>query len=94
MVELRIPKIYFVHISLWNFPTLLKGALDDTTTISWTSDSKIVAVGGKDNTTRLYPVREKYSNFHSYTLGGHSDPVMGTFFQENSLGEFSLTNAI
>ena len=66
---------------------VLKGALDDTNTISWSSDSKIIAVGAKDNTTRLYPVREKYSNFHSYTLGGHSDPVIGTFFQENSLGK-------
>ena len=51
---------------------VLKGALDDTTTISWTSDSKIVAVGGKDNTTRLYPVREKCSNFHLYYLGTES----------------------
>ena len=66
---------------------VLKGALDDTSTISWSSDSKIIAVGAKDNTTRLYPVREKYSNFHSYALGGHSDPIIGTFFQYNSLGK-------
>ena len=69
---------------------VLKGALDDTTTITWSSDSQIVAVGSKDNATRLYPARSKYSNFVSYCLGGHSDPVIAAFFQQNSLGCFTL----
>lgn len=69
---------------------VLKGALDDTTTLSWSSDSKVIAVGAKDNTTRLYPVREKYSNFVSYCLGGHADPVVATFFEEDSLSCFTL----
>ena len=92
MKQSETPGGQFLHYTKLFFllPINLIGALDDTTTISWTSDSKIVAVGGKDNTTRFYPVREKYTNFHSYTLGGHSDPVVGTFFKENSLGELFL----
>ena len=69
---------------------VLKGALDDTSSITWTSDSEIIAVGSKDNTTRLYPARQKYSNFYSYCLGGHSDPVVATFFRDDSLECFTL----
>ena len=64
---------------------VLKGALDDISSLNWSSCSKILAVGSKDNTTRLYPLREKYSNFQSYCLGGHSDPIIATFFEKDSL---------
>ena len=64
---------------------VLKGALDDISSLNWSSCSRILAVGSKDNTTRLYPLREKYSNFKSYCLGGHSDPIVATFFEKDSL---------
>ncbi len=60
---------------------VLKGAFDDVVTVSWSPCSRIVAVGSKDNTTRLYPVRYRFANFKSYSLGGHTDPVIRTFFQ-------------
>ena len=69
---------------------VLKGALDDTISLTWSTDSKVIAVGAKDNTTRLYPVRQKFSNFRSYCLGGHTDPIITTFFEKNSLDCYTL----
>jgi periodic tryptophan protein 2 len=70
---------------------VLKGAFDDTITLTWSSCSRVVAVGSKDNTTRLYAVREKFSNFSSYCLGGHSDPIVSSFFEEDSLNCYTLS---
>lgn len=34
------------------------GAYDETTCIDWSSDSKILAVGSKDQATKLYPLEK------------------------------------
>ena len=86
----RTPGVQSKDFNPFGLDKVLKGALDETNTIAWSHDSKILAVGSKDNTTRLYPVREKYSNFSSYSLGGHSDPVISTFFQLDSLDCFTI----
>lgn len=86
----RTPSVQNKDFNPFGLDRVLKGSLDDTTTIAWSSDSKVVAVGSKDNTTRLYPVRKKFSNFNAYCLGGHSDPIVATFFEEDSLGCFTL----
>jgi len=44
----------------------------------------IFAVGSKDATIRLYTVGN-YSNFRPYSLTGHSDAIVGIFFEHNSL---------
>ncbi|XP_034948808.1 periodic tryptophan protein 2 homolog [Chelonus insularis] len=54
-------------------------ATDETTTLCWSFDSKFLAVGSKDTATKLYSI-EKWANFKHCTLGGHSDEIVGSFF--------------
>jgi periodic tryptophan protein 2 len=60
------------------------GALDDTTWIDWSDDSKTIALGSKDNTVRLYTI-DPYVNFRPYVLSGHSEVIVSCFFERNSL---------
>ncbi|XP_055697222.1 periodic tryptophan protein 2 homolog isoform X3 [Phlebotomus papatasi] len=60
------------------------GAHDNLTCVDWSSDSRVVAVGSKDNCTRIYSI-EKLMYFRTKVLGGHTDPISGCFFEENSL---------
>ena len=87
----RTPGVGRKDFNPFGLDRVLKGALDDTTTLNWSHDSKILAVGAKDNTTRLYPVRQKYANFKSYCLGGHSDPIVKVSFESKSLNCFTLS---
>ncbi|XP_049791974.1 periodic tryptophan protein 2 homolog isoform X1 [Schistocerca nitens] len=59
-------------------------ATDDVTCIEWASDSRILAVGSKDMSTKLYSL-QKLANFQSYSLGSHTDSLVGCFFEDNSL---------
>jgi len=62
---------------------------DHTTSIDWSSDSKVLLVGSKDMSARLYPM-EKLANFRNYALGGHTDCVLGCFFEKNSLDAYTV----
>lgn len=57
---------------------------DDIAWIDWSSDSKVLAVGSRDNTTRIFAI-EMYENFRPYHLAGHTDSIVGCFFENNSL---------
>lgn len=59
-------------------------AFDDTTCIDWTSDSRVLAVGCKDTSARVYCL-DKVANFRTVTLGSQSDAVVGVFFEKDSL---------
>ena len=91
MLIYRTPGASNKDYNAFGLDRVLKGALDDTTTLTWSSCSQVLAVGSKDNTTRLYPVRGKFSNFRSYCLGGHSDPIIASFFEKNSLTCYSVS---
>lgn len=60
------------------------GANDDVTWIDWSSDSRLLAIGAKDNTTKLCAL-EFLENFRPYQLTGHTNSIVGCFFEENSL---------
>ena len=87
----RTPGVGRKDFNPFGLDRVLTGALDDTTSLTWSHDSQLLAVGAKDNTTRIYPVRQKYSNFRSYCLGGHSDPIVKISFESNSLDCFTLS---
>ncbi|KAB0802818.1 hypothetical protein PPYR_05004 [Photinus pyralis] len=59
------------------------GTFDETTCIDWSHDSKMLAVGSKDKSTKLYPL-DKWKNFKMYTLGSHTDVIVGCFFEKDS----------
>ncbi|XP_078051727.1 periodic tryptophan protein 2 homolog isoform X1 [Augochlora pura] len=59
------------------------GAADETTFIHWSYDSKMIAVGSKDNSTKIYSL-QKYANFRYINLGSHSDAIVACFFEKKS----------
>ncbi|XP_037297331.1 periodic tryptophan protein 2 homolog isoform X2 [Manduca sexta] len=67
-----------------------KKAHDDVTCLDWSSCSKILAVGSKDTTTRIYTV-DYLDNINTYTLSGHTDKVVGIFFEKKSLDLISVS---
>ncbi|XP_003396174.1 periodic tryptophan protein 2 homolog [Bombus terrestris] len=58
-------------------------AVDDTTFINWSYDSKLLAVGSKDMATKIYSL-EKYKNFRYISLGGHTDEIVACFFEKRN----------
>ncbi|XP_059059987.1 periodic tryptophan protein 2 homolog [Achroia grisella] len=59
-------------------------AHDEVTCLDWSSCSNLLAVGSKDTTTKIY-TPEYLENFYMYSLGGHTDKVVGVFFEKKSL---------
>lgn len=58
-------------------------AIDDVSFIQWSFDSKLLIVGSKDTSTRLYSL-DKFMNFKKYVFGSHSDSIVGCFFEKNN----------
>ncbi|XP_012279845.1 periodic tryptophan protein 2 homolog [Orussus abietinus] len=69
---------------------VLRRSSNDVTCISWSFDSKLLAVGSKDSLIQLYSL-ERFKNFKMYTLGSHSDSVVGCFFEANSYDIFTTS---
>lgn len=63
---------------------VFKGAFDETTCIDWSFDSKLLAVGSKDTSVRIYPI-EKIRNFNIYSLTSHTDSIVSCFFEALNL---------
>lgn len=59
-------------------------AHDETTCLAWSSCSKLLAVGSKDTSTKIYTV-DYLDNFNMYSLSGHTDKIVGVFFERKSL---------
>lgn len=59
------------------------GAFDDTTCLDWSHDSRLLAVGSRDMTTRICAFA-KSKNLKEYSIGGMKDTVVGAFFEEKS----------
>ncbi|KAK1121674.1 hypothetical protein K0M31_009985 [Melipona bicolor] len=58
-------------------------AMDNTTFVNWSYDSKLLAVGSEDMATKIYSL-EKYANFRYINLGGHSDGIVACFFEKKN----------
>lgn len=58
-------------------------AVDETTFINWSFDSRLLAVGSKDMSTKIYSL-EKFANFRYINLGGHSDGIVACFFEKKN----------
>ena len=50
----------------------------------------MVAIGSKDMTTKIYPLKWM-TNFHIVTLGGHKDVIAGAFFEKDSLDVYTVS---
>ena len=69
---------------------MFKGAFDDTTCLRWSACSRILAVGSRDSNTRLYAF-ERLENLSTYSIGGHVEPVVGVFFEKDSLCAYTVS---
>lgn len=58
-------------------------AVDDVTYMEWSFDSRLLIVGAKDNSTRLYGL-DQWANFKKYIFGSHSDSIVGCYFEKNN----------
>ncbi|CAH2979650.1 unnamed protein product [Chilo suppressalis] len=63
---------------------VFRKAHDEVTCLDWSTCSKVLAVGSKDTTTKIYTV-DYLDNFNMYALSGHTDKIIGTFFEKKSL---------
>ncbi|XP_061511187.1 periodic tryptophan protein 2 homolog [Anopheles gambiae] len=57
---------------------------DETVYLDWSPDSRILAIGSRDNTVRLQNVT-RLETFRPFVLGGHRDAIVGCFFEEKTL---------
>ncbi|KAH8413779.1 hypothetical protein KR222_008085, partial [Zaprionus bogoriensis] len=60
------------------------GGYDDVTWLDWSTDSKLLAIGCRDSSTKLCAVNYT-RNFRTYNLSGHTDAIVSCFFESNSL---------
>lgn len=80
----RAPGLHMGEYNPFIMERMFRGPYDDVTCIDWTSNSKIIAVGSKDTSVKIYGI-PKLKHFKRYSLGGHADIIIGVFFEENSL---------
>ncbi|KAJ9599045.1 hypothetical protein L9F63_010502, partial [Diploptera punctata] len=80
----KAPGAYSGEFNPFIMERVFHGSFDETTCLDWSSDSKVLAVGSKDMSTKLYGM-EKFANFRTYSLGSHTDSIVGCFFEKNSL---------
>lgn len=66
------------------------GAYDDNVCLDWSSDSQALAVGSKDMSTRVHST-DFFKNLTCYVLGGHSESIVGCFFDKNSLDLYTIS---
>ncbi|CAG2197245.1 PWP2 [Mytilus edulis] len=66
------------------------GAYDETVCIDWTTDSRVLCVGSKDMNTRVYGAQH-FKNLVVYSMGGHRDAIVGSFFEADSLDLYSIS---
>ncbi|GAB1610565.1 periodic tryptophan protein 2 homolog [Argonauta hians] len=67
----------------------LYGAYDENVCLDWTSDSRALCAGSKDMSSRVYGAIP-YKNLIIYTIGGHSDSIVGTFFEKDSMNLYTV----
>ncbi|XP_070161171.1 periodic tryptophan protein 2 homolog [Polyergus mexicanus] len=66
------------------------GATAETTCISWSFDSKLLAVGSKDTTIKIYSL-QKWANLKWITLGGHSNVIVACFFESKDYDMYTIS---
>ncbi|EEC00465.1 WD-repeat protein, putative [Ixodes scapularis] len=65
-------------------------AYDETTCIEWSSDSRLLAVGSKDMSVKVFALH-RMTNFAMVTLGSHSDVIVNCFFDKDSADLYTLS---
>ncbi|EDW85819.1 uncharacterized protein Dwil_GK22940 [Drosophila willistoni] len=59
------------------------GGYDDITWLDWSTDSKLLAIGCRDSSTKICGINYM-KNFRTYNISGHTDAIVACFFEANS----------
>ncbi|KAL1110403.1 hypothetical protein AAG570_007934 [Ranatra chinensis] len=86
----RVPGQFGKELSGFTAEKVFYGSFDSTTSIDWTSDSRILAVGSKDSLVRLYSI-PKLNRFRVCTLSSHTDAIVSVFFEDGTLDINSIS---
>ncbi|XP_014251335.1 periodic tryptophan protein 2 homolog [Cimex lectularius] len=86
----RTPGAHLGEFNPFILERVFHGHFDLTTCLDWTSDSKVIAVGSKDTTVKIFGV-PKLKNFRMCSLGSHAEQIVAVFFDENSLDVTTLS---
>ncbi|CAF4949248.1 unnamed protein product [Pieris macdunnoughi] len=78
------PSVYTGEFRSFIMKRVFKKALDDVTCLDWSSCGKLLAVGSKDTSTKVYSI-EYLDNINIFSLSGHTDKIIGVFFEKKSL---------
>lgn len=71
------------ELSPFKIHKVLKAHYDQTTCVSWSTDSRLLAVGSKDLTVKIFSSRLKDEDLPSLiNLSGHSDIIVRVFFAD------------
>uniref|UniRef100_A0A182WE74 Small-subunit processome Utp12 domain-containing protein n=1 Tax=Anopheles minimus TaxID=112268 RepID=A0A182WE74_9DIPT len=57
---------------------------DETVFLDWAPNSRVLAIGSRDNTVRLQNVTW-LQTFRPFVLGGHREAIVGCFFEQKTL---------
>ncbi|KFM72539.1 Periodic tryptophan protein 2-like protein, partial [Stegodyphus mimosarum] len=86
----QVPSCSMKQFNAFTLEKVYHFSYDRTLCIDWTSDSRVIAVGSADMTTKIYAFA-KLKNLSVYTLGSHTDVLVGCFFEENSLNIYTVS---
>ncbi|CAG4983552.1 unnamed protein product [Colias eurytheme] len=78
------PSVFTGEYRSFIMKRVFKKAHDEVTCLDWSSCGKLLAAGSKDTTTKIYTV-EYLDNLNMYSLSGHTDKIVGVFFEKKSL---------
>ncbi|KAI1301917.1 Periodic tryptophan protein 2 -like protein [Halotydeus destructor] len=82
------------ELSPFKIHKVIKAHYDETTCITWSSDSNLVAIGSKDLSVKIFPVRNLRNVPSVISLSGHSAVITKCFFADDaskSLDLYSLS---
>lgn len=66
------------------------GAYDENVCLDWTSDSSCLVAGSLDMSSRVHAT-DHFKNLSVYALGGHSEIMVGCFFEKDSLNLYTIS---
>lgn len=66
-----------------------RGFFDETTCLDWSSDSRFLMAGSKDMSVRIFGLK-KIKYLKKFLLGGHTDAVVGCFFERDSMDAYTV----
>lgn len=78
------PSVFTGEFRSFIMKRVFKKALDEVTCLDWSSCGKLLAVGSKDTSTKIYSI-EYLDNINIFSLSGHTDKIIGVFFEKKSL---------